>query len=163
MLDSLDHNSALSILAELCKDAEICKLVLALAETRLKVIDFEAITDGVFRRLNSIDVVTLWESSGKGYYGYNDPTEVAAEMLENAIESFVQEAKKRHELEMYHEEKEYCAAIVKGILRYAEEGSNEFRDWVPDDPYILADNIVYDWTIRNPGADGDVFKAELGL
>jgi hypothetical protein len=43
----------------------------------------------------------LWESSGQGYYGYNDPTEVAAEMLESAIKPFVQEAKKCHELEKY--------------------------------------------------------------
>ena len=48
-------------------------------------------------------------------------------------------------LGMKTEEKEYCKGIIIGLLRYGESGNNEFRDWCPDDPYTVAENIVYDW------------------
>jgi hypothetical protein len=62
-------------------------------------------------------------------------------------------------LGMNVEEKKYCKGIIAGLLRYGEAGNNEFHDWCPDDPYTVADNIIYDWKSNHTAEDTDEIQA----
>lgn len=160
----LSATQMLFVLDELSKDRQLRDRIDALSKSLLSRIDEEEMADRVFRRLNSIDVVALWEASGKDYFGgYNDPSEVAADMMDEAIRGFRSEMQKYRRLGMRPEEEVCFRAIIKGLQEYAEEGSNEFRDWVPDDPWDFIENELYDWCNAHPEADGIQLRNDLGL
>ena len=116
-----------------------------MAKAALSDVDADEIADEVFANLNSIQVEELWDNSGKSYGGYQDPTDIAFEMIENEVRHHIRKMEQYKSLGMKLEEKEYCKGIIIGLLRYGEAGNNEFRDWCPDDPYTVAENIIYDW------------------
>jgi len=163
LIISLDYQSALKVLDALCDDPATAKRIRKMAMEILKGVNEEEIINDVYSALNAIDVHDLWRDSGKTYHGYNDPTDVAWDMLETAVWPYVQEVEKYHDLAMVKEEAVYCFAIVKGLFKYANEGGNEFQDWVPDGPETLADNIFEEWAERNPDAEKDRLREELGL
>ena len=57
------------------------------------------------------------------------------------------------ELEMREEEKICCCGIIKGLLTYDCEGTNEFHDWCIDDMAIIAENQIYEWKQRKSVED----------
>jgi hypothetical protein len=159
----LGGDAAKSILLELCADEQLREEVTSMVKARLSQVDATAVSDGVYRALNALDVHDLWESSGETYYGYEDPTDVAHEMVVAAITPFVEEMKKRHDGGLVDVERAYCLGIVRGLLRYADEGVNEFKDWAPDDPFEAASEVFAEWSERNPDGDAEALKVEAGL
>ena len=156
---SLDFMSSIRILLELCKDSNLSERIIAMSKAALSCVDSEEIADQVFSSLNSIMVEDLWDNSGNSRWGYHEPTEVAFEMLGDELHQYVATMNKYRVLGMKKEEKELCKGIISGILRYGHEGSNEFHDWVPDDPYIHADNILYNWKENNTAEDIEEVQA----
>ena len=145
LIEALDVVDLCKILKQLCEDENIAKLVSTMAKAKLSKVNSEEIAEEVFDSLNSIDVEDLWDNSGKTRYGYNDPGEVAFEMVENEVRPYINKMKQYNEVRMKVEEKEYCKGIIMGLLQYGDSGNNEFSEWCPDDPYTIADNIIYDW------------------
>ena len=144
-IKALSREVAIGILLRLCKDCNLLERITAMAEVSFSVVDAETIAVEVFTSLNSIQVEDLWDNSGKTYTGYHEPTEVAFDMIEDEVRIYVREMEKYETLGMKTEEKVYCKGIIAGLLRYAEEGDNEFRDWCPDDPYTIAENVIFNW------------------
>lgn len=153
VLTSLSYNQMLNILSWLCKDEELEQRIILKAKQFLMDIDQAKIEQQVFQQLNGIDVMEFFERSGKTYYGYNDPNEEAGYMLEEAIEPLMKSMQDCRSLGLKEVERKYCQGIYYGLLHYAMNGSNEFRDWVPDDMYILADSILEEWKEHNNTAD----------
>ena len=81
---------------------------------------------------------------------------MAYDMIHDAISHCVLKMKDYRDLGMNKEEKIYCMGIISGLLMYGSEGTNEFHDAVPDDPYTIADVMLYDWKEHNPGDVADV-------
>ena len=144
LINALSRESAIRILLNLCEDSALVDRIYAMAISFLAKVDADEIANEVFRNLNSIQVEELWDNSGSTRLGYEDPTDVAFEMIENNIRPFVRKLEQLESLGMKYEGKEFCKGIISGLLRYASKGSNEFHDWVPDDPYTVAENIIYD-------------------
>jgi len=144
-IEALSREASVEILLELCKDGDLAERIVAMAKTDLAAVDMDEIADEVFRSLNSIQVEELWDNSGRTRWGYQEPTDVAFEMLEAEVDTYLLKMEQYRKLGMTEEEKEYCKGILSGICRYGESGNNEFRDWCPDDPYTIAENIIYDW------------------
>jgi len=144
-IEALSREASIEILLELCKDGDLAKRISTMSKVALSEVEADVIADEVFRSLNSIQVEDLWDNSGKTRYGYQEPTDVAFEMLSDEVWSHTRKMEQYSSLGMKTEEKEYCKGIIIGLLRYGESGNNEFRDWCPDDPYTVAENIVYDW------------------
>ena len=151
-LNALSHESAIDILAALCRDSELSDRIMAMAKATLSSVDADKIAAVVYDRLNAIRVEDLWDNSGRTRYGYRDPTDVAYEMLDDTVSDYTRKMNQYRDLGMYEQEKEYCKGILTGVLTYGNEGSNEFRDWAPEDPYTIADYILDDW-IKNHSAD----------
>ena len=144
-IEALSREAAIGILLELCKDGDLAKRISVMSKAALAEVEADAIADEVFRSLNSIQVEELWRNSGKTYGGYQDPADVAYEMIEDKARHYIREMEQYNKLGMKAKEKEYCKGIITGLLKYGESGNNEFRDWCPDDPYTVADNIIYNW------------------
>ena len=156
---SIDAESSNRILLELCKDGNLSERIVEMARASLSGINYDEIADQVFRSLNAIMVEDLWDNSGKSHWGYQEPTDVAFEMLGDALHQFVAKMNQYRNLGMKKEEKEYCKGIVSGLLLYGQEGSNEFHDWVPDDPYTHVENILYGWKNCNTVEDIEEVQA----
>ena len=144
-VEALSREAAIKILLELCNDDVIAERISVMAKATLAEVDTDVIADEVFSSLNSIQVEDLWDNSGKAYGGYQEPTEVAFEMIEDEVRCYIKEMEQYRDLGMKTEEKEYCKGIITGLLLYGQDGNNEFRDWCPDDPYTIAENVIYDW------------------
>ena len=147
-IEALSREASIEILLELCKDNALAERIVAMVKSDLSDVDADEVADKVFRSLNSIQVEDLWDNSGKTRWGYHEPTEVAFEMLEDEVRNYIQEMEKYYSLGMKREEKEYCKGIISGLLKYGQDGNNEFHDWSPDDPYTIAENIIYNWKLN---------------
>jgi hypothetical protein len=153
IINGLEHGMALSILFRLSEDNGTKKKILALAKAELKTVDVGRIADSVFNSLNSIDVEVLWENSGRTYHGYVEPSELAHEMAEDSIYPYVADMKKYRTLKMKSEEKSVCIGIVKGLMLYDEQSTNEFSDWIPDGVGEIADSLIDEYAAQNAEAD----------
>ena len=158
-IEALNRESSISILLELCKDGDLAERIFAMAKNALATVDMDEIANKVLRSLNSIQVEELWNNSGRTRWGYQETTEVAFKMLEDEVDTYLIKMEKYRELGMTKEEKEYCKGILSGLCRYGESGNNEFRDWCPDDPYTIAENIIYDWKKKHTAEEVDEIHA----
>ncbi len=71
--------------------------------------------------MDGIDVHELWDRAGHRTDGYTSPEDMAVEMVEEALEPFLQELYRLLDLEMRQEAKLYCMGILKGIFQYEED------------------------------------------
>ena len=159
LIEALDSCDVIKVLMELCKDDALAERIAALARGYLSGVDADEIAEKVFRSLNAIQIENLWHDSGESYWGYHDITEVAFEMIGDEVDCFVKMMHRYKNLGMKKEEKEYCKGIIAGLFQYGESGSNEFHNEVPDDPYIHAENILYNWKQNSTAEDGDEIQA----
>lgn len=150
IFNRISPDDALIILRQITKtDKDLIKKVIELAENLFRDVDFDAICEDVFYALDGIDVHELWDRSGPNRDGYTSPEDMAVEMFEEALESFVQQMHKLSDLRMHQEAKRYCMGILKGIYRYEEDTESEFKDWASDIPGEMFGSILDDWIKRN--------------
>jgi hypothetical protein len=88
-------------------------------------------------------------SSGPKTDGYPGPGEMAVEMVEEALEPFLQEMHRLLDLKMNPEAKLCCMGIAKGIYEYEENSTSEFKDWAIDIPGEMYSHIVDEWKKRS--------------
>jgi hypothetical protein len=158
-IDSLSYSGAVSILKALCKDEGIAEKIEKLTDFELRSIRSEDVAQDIYDTLNCIDVFTLWEQSGETYHGYVEPTEMAYDMVTEAIEPYLQKMSEYAGLEMWEEEKICCCGIIKGLLTYDCEGTNEFHDWCTDDMTNIASDQIYEWKERKSAEDAVELQA----
>ena len=128
-------DDAFVILQTLAKeDKHIAKRIEQLVLEYLSDVDLEGVTDEVYSALDLIDVHDLWDNAGSTRDGYVDPTELAWEMFEDALQPFLEEFKKYQRLFMPSEAKYLCMGILQVIYRFSKESNSEFKDWAVDAP-----------------------------
>jgi len=101
---ALSREALIEILFELCKNGDVAERVVAMAKTDLAAVDMDEIADEVFRSLNSIQVEELWDNSGRTSWGYQEPTDVAFEMLEAEVDTYLLKMEQYLKLGMTEEE-----------------------------------------------------------
>jgi hypothetical protein len=159
-IENLNRTDMLTILSELCEDEALAAKISARAKELLVDVDAEEIESHIFNALNAIFIEELWENSGKDYFGvYHDETEVAYDLVEDAVSAPLRDMERYRELGMKETEKKQCIGIVAGLLRYGNEGTNEFHEAVPDDPYIIAGDVFEEWKEHNPPEEWGEVKA----
>jgi hypothetical protein len=150
-IDNLNRTDMLTILLELCEDEGLAEKISARAKELLVDVDPEEIEAHIFNALDNIFIEELWENAGKDYFGvYHEETEVAYDLVEGAVSAPIRDMKRYRALGMKETEKKQCIGIVAGLLRYGNEGTNEFHESAPDDPYIIADDVFEEWKEHNP-------------
>ena len=163
LLASLDYHQALSILRTLGTKQETRSDITTQAHRLFNQIDEDREAENLFSELNSLDVYTLWNNSGDGYDGYHDSGEVAYDMLQEVVERYRINMRKYRELKIKSTEEKYFHAIIKGLCKYRDEGTNEFKDWVPDDPDTLISDEFYNWCKLYPNTDRTELEKSLGI
>ena len=142
----ISADDALAILRLLAKeDAKIANRIEQIAIEYLSDVDIEDIASEVYFDLDSIAVEEVWDRSGRTRDGYVEPTEMAFQMFEDALEPFVAEMKKYQELSMFVEAKKYCIGILSGIYKFENESTSEYKEWAVDAPAECFGWVVDEW------------------
>lgn len=146
ILDVLNAEELRSTLKIVCKDSNIAKKIEFVANENFCKIDIEEIANDVFDALDFLDVEDLWKNSGAQVGGgYEDPGDMACQMVEDALEPFDKRLSEYAELGLHNEAKLYCMGILKGIIQYTKNSESEFKNWATDCPEICFENILNEW------------------
>ena len=133
VLDDVSTEHANKILERLAdEDTKISKRIQELALEYLTGVNPDDIAENVFCDLDILDVEDVWKNSGSTRHVYFDPYELAFEMFEEVLESYIDDLRKCLKISMDEEAKLRCMGILKGIDMFERETTTEFQDWAVD-------------------------------
>jgi hypothetical protein len=156
LIQSLSPDDAYGVLMILLRDnPDLEEPLYQIAAQILNDVDSDEIMDDVYYELDSLDVDDLYNRSGKTRYGYVEPSEEAWEMIEAAIEPFIDKMKKSQERVMPFMAKTYCAGIIKGLQKFGGESNSDFLDWAQDAPGEEIEKVFSEWKKGLP-SDEDI-------
>lgn len=100
----------------------------------------EAITSAVTDAVTSLDIQDLNGRAGATRWGYTEPTEAAWQLLEESVEDFLADLKRRAELGLTDAAITMCRGIVVGLYKAKDSPSDGPLGWAPD---FLAEEAGY--------------------
>ena len=160
ILDEISADDAFAILRRLAKeDPKVANRIEQFAIEYLSGVDIEDIAAQVYFDLDSIEVEEVWDRSGRTRNGYVEPTEMACQMFEDALDPFIEEMKKYQKLSMFAEAKEYCIGILRGIYKFEKESTSEYKDWTVDAPAECFGWVLDEWREGQKGVTEEELKA----
>lgn len=121
----------------------------------------EDVAEDVFDAISSLSIEALNGRAGKQPFGYIEPGEAAWEILEEAMEGFVADMKRRAELGLAEAATVTCCGIVLGLHRAEHAGSKELLEWAPDFPSEAACNAVAELMRSFPAKARESVRAHL--
>jgi len=168
IIDHISPTDALSILRTLAdSDEGLAQRIAEIAMAHLSEVDLEEVAAVLYDELDALEVEEVWDRAGRTRHGYVEPGEAADQMIEEVLDSFLEELTKYQNLGMNTEANRMCMGLLLGLYRFKRESTSEFKDWVPDAPSIFAEVVVDAWKAGSLSrADVAVVKAfvedELG-
>jgi len=118
-------------------------------------IQIEKVADHVCATLNGIPVEDCWDASGQQRDGYHDITEVAADMLHEALSSFILEVGKYHRIGRCDLEIAYIQGFILGLYKFDMHPETDFHVYVEDNICFLATELVTNWIKQHPSLAKD--------
>lgn len=115
-----------------------------IARSQLRKVNFETIAKEVELTLSALDLDDLNGHAEDGS-GYLEPTEAAWEALEDTLEPFVWDMKRRIDLGLKPDALKICKGVVLGLYRLEQGEGGELLEWAPDFPKQAAADIVGIW------------------
>src|SRR5260370_28050715 len=106
----------------------------------------DSIADEVEDALLQFDYDDLNGRAGSHSWGYVEPSEAAGELLEEAVEPFVNDMKRYLEMGLEDQAWQFCQGILAGLYRVRDGGKNDILNWVPDFPGEAATNAFKTWS-----------------
>lgn len=111
----------------------------------LGTVSFEDTADAVEDAVTQFGLDDLNERAGAHSWGYTEPTEAAWELLDEAMEPFMEDMKRYLDLGLEKEALEVCKGIVLGLYQIRDRTADEFLGWAPDFPAEAATNALQCW------------------
>jgi hypothetical protein len=145
-LDELQPGEAALVLRRLLAGhPELLSEAEEISRSMLGDVSFESIASEVEDSIRQLDLDDLNGRAGRHSWGYTEPTEAAWELLEEAVEPFVEDMKRHLGLGLNEEAFEICKGIVLGLYQCRNASGDEFLGWAEDFPAEAAGNAVADW------------------
>jgi hypothetical protein len=116
-----------------------------IARSHLGEETFETIADEIEEAVCALDLDDLNGRAGRHEWGYVEPTEAAWEILEEAVEPFVADIKRRIELGLEADALEICKGVVLGLHRVEQGKGGDLAEWAPDFPAEAAGDAIETW------------------
>lgn len=82
--------------------------------------------------IRSLHLDDLAGRAGRHSWGYTEPSEAAWELLEEAVNPFLEDMKRRAELGLEAETLEVCKGILLGLYSARDEKADTVVGWAPD-------------------------------
>ena len=125
-----------------------------IARSLLAEVSFEGVADEVEDALSALDLDDVHGRAGGHSWGYVGPDEVALELLEQAVDPFLEDMKRHIQRGLDAEALEMCKGIVLGLYRVRTAGDDHVVGWAPEFPAEHAG-----WTVDIWRAGGNERKA----
>jgi hypothetical protein len=151
VLGNLKADEALDVLHRLlATHPNLKKEAESIACSLLGEVNFEEIADEVQEAVSALDFDDLNARAGHHEQGYVEPSEAAWEILEEAVEPFTADIKRRIELGLEADALEICKGTVLGLYRVDHSGGGPVAEWAPDFPAEAAGNAIDAWLAPGP-------------
>jgi len=121
----------------------------------------EDIASAVADAVTSLDIQDLNGRAGATRYGYTEPTEAAWQLLEEAVEDFLADMKRRAELGLTDAAIAMCRGIVTGLYATRSIASDGPLGWAPDFPAEEAGHAVSEVLRSVPEESREAIRARL--
>ena len=125
-------------------------------------VDAEAVAAEVEDAVLALELDELNARAGRQRWGYVEPTEAAWELLEEALDPFLDEMRRRVELGFEAAAVATCQGIVLGLYRCRGQTTDKVLGWAEDFPAEAAGEAVGTLT-RLRGTKGRVWRLPAGF
>lgn len=150
IIDQLSLHDAVAVLKTLAdSDAQLAGRIAEIATEQLMGVDPDDVAAAVFQELDFLEVEDVWDQAGASRDGYRETGEVADEMIDNALESHMEELSRYQRLNMLEEATYICMGIISGLYMFEHESSSEFKDWAVDLPASYAEGALRKWYTKD--------------
>jgi len=147
VLDHLRPDEAADVLRRLlAAHADLADEAERTARSILGEVRFEEIANEVEEVVRAPDLDDLNARAGRHEGGYVEPTEAAWAILEEAVEPFVEDMKRRIGLGLEAEALEICKGVVLGLYRVEHGKGGRILEWAPDFPAEAAGHALEVWS-----------------
>jgi hypothetical protein len=110
--------------------------------------------------VTSLDIDDLNDRAGPSQYGYTEPSEAAYELLEESVEDFLSDMKRRMKLGLTDAAIAICCGIVKGLHK-AKRADSDVLNWEPDFPEEEASQAVAEFMKSCPKESRQAVSSRL--
>jgi hypothetical protein len=146
LLDELQPCEAADVLRRLLQvHPELVAEAEEISRSTLGEVSFESIASEVEDAIGALGMDDLDGRAGGHSWGYTEPCEAAWELLEEAVEPFVEDMKRHSTLGLDREAFEICKGIVLGLYQCRSASGDEFLGWAEDFPAEAAGHAVSEW------------------
>jgi len=151
ILQALRGDDALVILRRLAdRDPEWAKVIETMAKDLLSAVDAGDVAADVLAELESLRVEDVWDRAGPRRDGYSDPAEVAAEMIDKALEPCADEIEHLICLGMLVQADGLFRGILRGLYDFGIAPATPFRDEAADSVEERFGADLLNWRNRLP-------------
>ena len=146
LVDELKPDEAALVLRRLLADhPELLSEAQKISRSTLSDVSFESIASEVEDSIRQLSLDDLNGRAGRHSWGYTEPTEAAWELLEEALEPFVEDMRRHLDLGLDEQAFEICKGILLGLYQCRHASGDEFLGWASDFPAEAARNTLADW------------------
>jgi len=151
ILQALRGDDALVILRRLAdRDPEWARVIETMAKDLLSAVDAGDVAAEVLAELESLSVEDVWDRAGPRRDGYSDPGEVAAEMIDEALEPYADEIEHLIGLGMQVQADGLFRGILRGLYDFGTAPATPFRDEAADSVEDRFGADLLNWRNRLP-------------
>ena len=151
ILQALRGDDALVILRRLAdRDPEWARVIETMAKGLLSAVDAGDVAADVLAELESLSVEDAWDRAGPRHDGNSDPGEVAAEMIEKALEPYADEIEHLVGLGMHVQADGLFRGILRGLYDFGIAPATPFRDEAADSVEDQFGADLLNWRKRLP-------------
>ncbi len=161
LLDGLEPAEAAQVLrALLARHPELFSEAEEISRSTLGDVPFESIAAQVADSVGQVDPDDFESRAGSHSWGYTEPSEAAWELLEEAVEPFVEDMQRHLAMGLDEAALEICKGIVLGLYQCRHASGDDVLGWAEDFPAEAAGNALSAWmgdgkpaSGRRPGSD----------
>ncbi len=152
LLERLKPGEAATVLRRLLEaHPDLSTEAEGIARSLLHQVDYQEVAAEIEDEIRALDYEDLNARAGNHEWGYVEPSEAAWEILEEALEPFLEDMKRHLELGLEAEALEILKGVVLGCYRLSEREGGDVLGWAPDFPGEAAGNAL---ETRYRAADG---------
>jgi hypothetical protein len=146
IINNLSPEDALVVLQQLAaQDEKLAAQIATLALAHLSDVDMEEIAETLRYELESLTPEEVWDRAGKTRYGYVETGEAAEQMIQEALEPYLEEMRKYHKTGLALEAQQMCQGLMLGFYEFEHQSKTEFKDWAVDSPVHFALEVLTVW------------------
>jgi len=151
ILQALRGDDALVILRRLAdRDPQWARVIETMAKDLLSAVDAGDVAAEVLAELESLSVEDVWDRAGPRRDGYSDPGEVAAEMIDEALEPHADDIEHLIGLGMQVQADGLFRGILRGLYDFGTAPATPFRDEAGDSVEDRFGTDLLNWRNRLP-------------